>query len=137
MGYVTKILDIVEDNRIKLDQCDPGTVIELKTLNTIYRLVVIRGTECLVEGGRWFTPAAQSTVIGSVHGGVSAELIHRVDHGYITIGMRLEIVHSDPKTDSITLSRIEKITLTGPEGAWQYSLPKEELSDTIPNPRCR
>jgi hypothetical protein len=128
MGNETKIVDIVYENAVRLDMCDPGTVIEVETLNTLYTVEIINDRHCKVHGGSWFPEPTVTSITGAVWTG------HEVEYKRIVIGKRLEIVHPGAETGSITVSKVKSLRITAPNKAWSYEMPEPDLLATERNP---
>lgn len=75
-----------EDEGVALDSLTPGTVLEVTTLNTCYRIVVLDADgHALVSGGSRFPGPAEVCINGSTAGG------HALRIGWIGVGLRLEM----------------------------------------------
>lgn len=89
------------DEGVALDSLTPGTVLEVTTLNTCYRIVVLDADgHALVSGGSRFPGPAEVCINGSTAGG------HALRMGWIGVGLRLEMRMG---TRTITTSPVRSI----------------------------
>ena len=82
----------------------PGTELEVDTLNSRYRFVILDecGSNALVQGGRYFHEEAKVRINGSVLGGTLLK------SGWIGLGMCVEISAGGQR---VSTSRVRSITI--------------------------
>ena len=88
---------------VDISDCPSGTVLEVSTRNSSYRLTVrnpLTGNS-LIEGGRFFTEPTPARVDGSIDAG---GVFHA---GRIQVGDRLQLFGEEP----ITTSRVSAIVV--------------------------
>lgn len=89
------------DNGVAVDSLEPGSVIEVQTLNTRYRFVLTGPYgQALVTGGTRFPDPTEVHIAGSTVGGRALRL------GWIGVGLRLEMRMG---TRTITTSTVQSI----------------------------
>ena len=71
---------------VNLDDLPPLTTLNVRTRNSLYRIVVWRGTTVLLQGGRRFPRSMVCRINGSGCGGSVLKL------AWIGVGLRMEIV---------------------------------------------
>jgi hypothetical protein len=93
-------------NGVALDSLEPGTVVELDTRHSRYRMVVCGGDRrVLVAGGSRFPEQTEARIEGATAGGSVLKV------GWIGVGLRLEMAVGRRR---LTTSRVERIAVTGP-----------------------
>lgn len=80
--------DLVADVRaasddINLAELEPLTTLRVRTANTLYRIIVVRGTNVLIQGGKSFPETTTGELFSF---GVKS-----VRFGWIGVGLRMEI----------------------------------------------
>lgn len=76
---------VSETEGISLIALEPLTTLLVRTCNSLYRIVVLRGTTVLVQGGRLFADVTVGDLSGSSFGGNLLKL------AWIGVGLRMEI----------------------------------------------
>ena len=83
---VTDIADEVSASEgVSLTELEPSTALRVRTRNSEYRIIVLRGTTLLLTGGRRFPHFAACRINGSGLGGSLLKL------AWIGVGLRMEI----------------------------------------------
>ena len=77
--------EVVASRGVNLEELEPNTTLLVRTHHSLYRIVVLRGTSVLVEGGRHFADGAICRINGSGLGGSVLKL------GWIGVGLRIDI----------------------------------------------
>ncbi|HSL20332.1 MAG TPA: hypothetical protein VK886_02265 [Vicinamibacterales bacterium] len=70
---------------VDLRQLPPFTTLLFRTMNSLYRMVIIQGSEVYVQGGDFFPELTSAVVNGASIGGCCLK------RGWIGIGLRVEI----------------------------------------------
>jgi hypothetical protein len=90
---------------IHLAACSPFDRIAVRTLNTDYIVVVLRGSagQVLVRGGHFFTEFRRVRVTGSTFGGSAIRL------GTIEVGSRLELLVNGRPIVTSTIQAVSRV----------------------------
>jgi hypothetical protein len=98
------VKDTCDSNGVALQSLAPGTVLDVQTRNSTYRMVVLDGSDrrVLVSGGRVFPEATEARIAGATAGGTAVKI------GWIGKGLQLEL-----STDlgRVTTSRVASVEL--------------------------
>jgi hypothetical protein len=70
---------------VQLRELEPMEVLLVQTRNSLYRIIVSRGTEVTVQGGAFFEAPTAAFIDGSGFGGSLIRI------GWVGIGLRMEI----------------------------------------------
>lgn len=95
------------DNRgVDLYDLPPRTTLIVRTLNSLYRVVVTRGREVRIQGGALFPELTPAWIVGSsrVPGGW-------LKRGWIGVGLRIELRSGDQR---VVTSSVRAITTEPP-----------------------
>lgn len=92
---------------VAFQSLEPGSVLEVNTRHTCYRLFVLDGTRqrALVTGGSLFPERTEVRVEGATAGGSALKV------GWIGVGLRLEMSTGPQR---ITTSRVQSIVIVAP-----------------------
>ena len=93
--------DVSATEGVSLSDLEPLTTLLVRTRNSLYRIIVLRGTTVLVRGGRSFGDVTLGVLNGSSSGGNLLKL------AWIGVGLCMEI-HSDGRR--IVTSPVRAIT---------------------------
>jgi hypothetical protein len=90
---------------IRLDGCSPFERIAVRTLNTDYTVVVLRGSagDVLVRGGHFFAEFRRARLSGSTFGGSAIRL------GMIEVGSRLELLVNGKPIVTSTIQSVSRV----------------------------
>lgn len=78
--------DVVQDmDGVQLSDLPPFTTLLVRTMNSLYRVVITRGSEVYVQGGAFFPDLTPAYLDGASIGGSCLRA------GWIVIGLLLEI----------------------------------------------
>ncbi len=72
-------------NGIKIGSLAKGTVLNVRTRNSQYRLIVLENDEVVVQGGAMFPEAVSARLQGASTGGSLVRI------GWIEVGLRMEL----------------------------------------------
>lgn len=75
---------IQQADGVKLDQLEPMTTLVVRTLNSLYRLIVADGSDVLVQGGSFFPEPTFAKLDGASAGGSVLKT------GWIGVGLLME-----------------------------------------------
>ena len=75
---------IQQADSVKLDQLEPMTTLVVRTLNSLYRLIVADGDNVLVQGGSFFPEPTFAKLDGASAGGSLLKT------GWIGVGLLME-----------------------------------------------
>ena len=91
---------------ICLTACAPFDHLEVRTQQTVYDVVVLRGStgEALVRGGRYFVEFRRARVVGSTFGGSS------VRFRTIEVGAQLELQVAGERVVTSTIQAVSSVT---------------------------
>lgn len=91
---------------ICLIACAPFDRLEVRTRQTVYDVVVLRGStgEALVRGGRYFTEFRRARVVGSTFGGSS------VRFRTIEVGAQLELQVAGQRVVTSTIQAVSSVS---------------------------
>ena len=70
---------------VELDHLEPFTTLLVWTWNSVYRVIIAKGSDVVVEGGAYFTEPTPAHVEGASAGGSALKL------GWIGIGLLMEL----------------------------------------------
>ncbi|MCI0565326.1 MAG: hypothetical protein MN733_43225 [Nitrososphaera sp.] len=102
---------------VQLDKLAVGTKVEAQTLNTLYKIEVLRNGKQRIEGGKYFPQAVETRISGSTWGGSMLAL------KWLGLGMNMEIHKGVPSDRPIfTTSPVQSLKIIAPDGSWEYSL---------------
>jgi hypothetical protein len=90
---------------VSLPDLDSMTTLFVRTCHSVYRIIVLRGTTVLVQGGPFFPDVTTGQLVGSGFGGKMLKL------GWIGVGLRLEISADGRR---FVTSPVRAITTEGP-----------------------
>ena len=104
---------------VQLDELEPGTKIEVQTLNTLYTIEVLENGKYMVSGGSYFSAPTETHIGGSTWGSSMLKL------KWLGINMHIEMGHP-AKNGIITTSPVQAIKIIAPDGEGEY-----EISDSV------
>ena len=70
---------------VELDHLEPSTTLLVWTWNSLYRVIIAKGSDVVVQGGAYFTEPTPAHVEGARAGGCALKL------GWIAIGLLMEL----------------------------------------------
>ena len=70
---------------VKLDNLEPSTTLLVWTWNSVYQVIIAKGSDVVVQGGAYFTEPTPARVEGASAGGSFLKL------GWIGIGFLMEL----------------------------------------------
>jgi hypothetical protein len=70
---------------VELDHLEPLTTLIVRTRNSVYQVIIAKGSDVLVQGGTYFTEPTPAHVEGASAGGSSLKL------GWIALGLLMEL----------------------------------------------
>ena len=94
---------------IDLNDLEPFTMLMVRTCHSLYRIVVWRGTEVVLQGGRRFPSTTVCRINGSGFGGSVLKL------GWIGVGLRMEIAADGRRIVTSPVLEITNGTLNKPQ----------------------
>lgn len=114
---ITEIIEAQEDkDGVDIDAIDVGTLLEVQTQNTLYKIRKVQNRVFEVQGGKYFPSPIETQINGSTWGGSMLRI------KWLGIDMYMEIIVPGPKPKLITTSSINSITITAPDTSWSLTL---------------
>jgi hypothetical protein len=112
----TEIIDLgggaIRTAGVALESLERGTILDVKTWNTRYRVVVLDGEgRAVISGGRRFQEPTEVRIEGSTAGGRDLKI------GWIGIGLRLELSLLSLGPHTVTTSPIQSVEAVEPVAA--------------------
>lgn len=107
---------------LTLSTLNSGTVLLLETLYSFYRIEIVDGKKCKVQGGMTKTgedripSPTRGIIIGSTWGGSA------IKTDWIGKEMHLELAYGEDLENKLITSRIKNVTIEAPDGSWSYSM---------------
>jgi len=106
---LAKMIADQEGRGVQLSKQPIGTVIEVKTANSFYRIKVLPGNRFEVKGGTYFPEPTEVTIPGSTWGGSMLKM------NWIGLGMHIEF-------NQYTTSEVKSLKIVAPDGSWEYDI---------------
>ena len=98
-----------EKRGIELNKLAVGTVIEAKTMNSLYRIRVLGGNRFEAKGGAYFPEPTEVSIPGSTWGGSMLKM------NWVGVGMCIEF-------NPCTTTAVQTLKVIAPDGSWEYEL---------------
>jgi hypothetical protein len=105
-----KLVASIKDG-VDLTRLEIGTILEVQTKNTLYKLRKLENGEYEVEGGMYLSPPHKKGINGSTFGGSMIKI------NWIGLSMNIEF------TDGPTTTEVQSIKIIAPDAKWDFSLP--------------
>lgn len=94
---------------IELDKLPQGTIVEVQTKNTLYKIIALGNNLFRVSGGKYYSTPKDTKIPGSTFGGSMIKV------NWLGIGMHVEF-------PACTTTAVRTLKVVAPDGSWEYTL---------------